>query len=135
MNEKYKEIAGLSRNLVVYGLIGTFTSSLDFALFTLLNNYLGIHYCISNCFSVLLGITSSFVLNRRYNFKVKDKTKQRFVIFLCVGLFGLCLSNLILWFGIDVWKNDGMIVKFLSIIFVVGFQFLINKFITFSNRL
>jgi putative flippase GtrA len=81
--------------------------------------------------SVLVGITTSFVLNRAYNFKVKDKAIRRFLIFLSVGLCGLCLSNLILWICIDKLHVDELPSKLSSIVLVVFFQFLMNKFVTF----
>lgn len=121
------------RDIILYGIIGSFTSFLDFCIFTLLSKYVGVYYLIANCISVLVGITTSFTLNRAYNFKVKDKTKQRFVIFLIVGLCGLCLSNLILWIGIDKLQFDDTITKLASIVLVVGFQFLLNKFVTFKR--
>lgn len=122
------------RNLILYGIIGSFTSALDFAVFTLLSKYIGIHYIIANCISVLVGITTSFALNRSYNFKVKDKTGKRFLIFLTVGLCGLLLSNVILYVGIDMLSGDELIVKLASIVLVVGFQFILNKFITFKEK-
>ena len=122
------------RNLILYGIIGSFTSALDFAVFTLLSKYIGIHYIIANCISVLVGITTSFALNRSINFKVKDKTGKRFLIFLTVGVCGLLLSNVILYVGIDMLSGDELIVKLASIVLVVGFQFILNKFITFKEK-
>ena len=122
------------RNLILYGIIGSFTSALDFAVFTLLSKYIGIHYMIANCISVLVGITTSFALNRSINFKVKDKTGKRFLIFLTVGVCGLLLSNVILYVGIDMLSGDELIVKLASIVLVVGFQFILNKFITFKEK-
>ena len=122
------------RNLILYGIIGSFTSALDFAVFTLLSKYIGIHYIVANCISVLIGISTSFALNRSINFKVKDKTGKRFLIFLTVGLCGLLLSNLILYVGIDMLSGDELIVKLASIVLVVGFQFILNKFITFKEK-
>lgn len=129
----FKECYQKFRNLILYGIIGSFAAALDFAVFTLLAKYLGVYYLIANCISVLVGITTSFILNRSYNFKVKDKVKRRFAIFLIVGLCGLCLSNLILWLGIDLLHIDEIITKLASIILVVGFQFLLNKFVTFRR--
>lgn len=122
------------RNLILYGIIGCFTSSLDFAVYTILTNFCGVFYLISNCISVLIGITTSFLLNRTYNFKVKNKTGQRFVIFLGVGLMGLCLSNVILWVCIERLLLNKVISKLASIVLVVFFQFLLNKYITFRHK-
>ena len=121
------------KNLILYGIIGSFTSCLDFVVFMLLSKWVGLYYLIANAISVLVGITTSFCLNRTYNFKVKDRTKQRFAIFLSVGLCGLCMSNLILWIGIDKLHGDKLLVKLTSILLVVFFQFLLNKFVTFKK--
>ena len=122
------------RNLILYGIIGSFTSLLDFVVYTILTNFCGIFYLIANCISVLIGITTSFLLNRTYNFKVKNKTGQRFFIFLGVGLMGLCLSNIILWVCIERLLLNKVISKLSSIVLVVFFQFLLNKYITFRHK-
>lgn len=122
------------RNLVLYGVIGCFTSVLDFFVFTVLTRYVGVYYLLSNCISVLVGITTSFCLNRAYNFKVKDKTFRRFSSFLIVGLCGLVLSNIILWVGIDKIQWNSSLIKLLSIVLVVFFQFLLNKHVTFRVK-
>ena len=131
--EWIKTIYGKFRHLILYGIIGSFTSILDFPVFTALTRLVGINYLVANCISVLVGITTSFCLNRTYNFKVSDKTAQRFGIFLTVGLTGLLMSNVILWVGIEKLHGDETITKLASIVLVVFFQFLFNKFITFRK--
>lgn len=119
------------RNLFLYGIIGCLSSSLDFLIYTILI-HIGIYYLIANCISVLAGITTSFTLNRQYNFKVKDSTVRRFSIFLAVGVCGMLLSNIILYVCVDILVVDILLSKILSIIFVVILQFIINKYITFK---
>ncbi|MBQ4222540.1 MAG: GtrA family protein [Prevotella sp.] len=131
--EWIKTIYGKFRHLILYGIIGSFTSTLDFLVFTALTRLVGINYLVANCISVLVGITTSFCLNRTYNFKVSDKTAQRFGIFLTVGLTGLLMSNVILWVGIEKLHGDETITKLASIVLVVFFQFLFNKFVTFRK--
>ena len=123
------------RNLILYGIIGCCSSGLDFLLYTLFVQVFGWHYILSNCISVLAGITTSFTLNRNFNFKVKDKTRKRFAIFLTVGLCGMMLSNLILYVCISMMSLNKIISKLLSIALVVFFQFLLNKYITFKPTL
>ena len=120
------------RHLILYGIIGSFSSGLDFAIYTLLIQIFGVQYLIANCISVLGGISTSFVLNRNYNFKIKDHAKRRFTIFLTVGLCGLVMSNIILYLCIDILSMDKLISKLLSIVLVVFFQFLVNKYLTFK---
>ena len=118
--------------LVLYGIIGSFSSGLDFLIYTFLVQLVGFQYLAANCISVIAGISTSFYLNRNYNFKVKDHTKRRFSIFLTVGLCGLVMSNLILYLCIDNLGMDKLISKLLSIVLVVFFQFLVNKYLTFK---
>ena len=128
INTLYKKF----HHLVLYGIIGSFSSGLDFLIYTLLVQIVGLQYLVANCISVLGGISTSFYLNRNYNFKVKDHTKRRFSIFLTVGLCGLVMSNLILFLCIDIMGMDKLISKLLSIVLVVFFQFLVNKYLTFK---
>lgn len=120
------------RNLILYGIIGCCSSGLDFLLYSLFVSVLGWHYIVSNCISVIAGITTSFILNRNYNFKVKDNTKRRYTIFLTVGLCGMIVSNIILFICIDKLAINKIVSKLLSIVLVVFFQFLLNKYITFK---
>ena len=128
----FKRLYYKFRNLILYGIIGSFSSGLDFAIYTILVQLAGLQYLFANCISVLGGITTSFILNRNYNFQVKDNTKRRFFIFLTVGLCGLMLSNIILYVCIDLFDLNKIISKLLSIVLVVFFQFIVNKYFTFK---
>ena len=119
------------KNLLLYGVIGCCASGLDFAIYSLL--ILSINYILANCISVLGGITTSFLLNRKYNFKVKDRTFKRFVTFLSIGLCGMLISNLILYICIDIFDIHKLVSKLLSIVLVVIVQYLLNKNITFKQ--
>ena len=132
MNDLIKTLYQKFHHLILYGIIGSFSSGLDFAIYTVLVQVLGVHYIVANCISVVAGISTSFILNRNYNFKVKDKTGRRFGIFLCVGFTGLLLSNLILYTCINTFALNKIVSKLLSIVLVVFFQFLVNKYFTFK---
>ena len=127
-----KQLYSKFRNLILYGIIGSCSSGLDFLLYTLFVEVFGWHYIFSNCISVLAGISTSFTLNRNYNFKIKDKTRQRFALFLTIGLCGMMISNLILYLCGDILNWNKIVSKLLSIVLVVVFQFILNKYITFK---
>ena len=81
----------------------------------------------------MIGIFTSFTLNRTVNFKVTDKVAVRFGLFFVIGMFGLALSNAILWVGIDTYHFSETLTKLVSIFVVAFIQFLFNKFITFKQ--
>lgn len=132
MRELDRSLYSRFRHLVLYGIIGSFSSALDFFVYTALVQIAGLPYLMANCISVLVGISTSFCLNRNYNFKIKDHTKRRFAMFLSVGLCGLLLSNIILYICIDEMNLNKLVSKGLSIIMVVLFQFIANKMLTFK---
>lgn len=121
------------RNLILYGIIGIFSAGLDFIIFYALTTIVEVFYLIANVFSVTIGITTSFILNRKYNFKVIDKVFKRYLIFVSIGSFGLLLSSALLYFFIDIVTLDIIVSKVLSIVFVVLIQFFLNRYITFKK--
>lgn len=129
---KLNSIYSNFRELILYGIIGCVSSTLDFLVFTILFEH-GIYYVYANCISVIVGIVTSFTLNRKYNFKVKDKTIKRFITFLAIGLGGMLVSNAILYLCIDKYELSALLSKLFSIGLVVLCQFLLNKFITFKR--
>lgn len=126
-------IAVKFKEVILYGIIGSFSSGLDFIIFTILTK-IGMFYVIANIFSVIVGIFTSFILNRRYNFKVTDNTIRRFAIFLSVGLLGLALSTTILWLLLTKVGINELLAKLISIAGVVIVQFILNKYITFKQK-
>ncbi len=121
------------RNLILYGVIGTCTATLDFLLFTALTLWADMYYIAANAVSCSLSILCSFLLNRKYNFRVTDHPVRRMVSFFSVGLAGLLLNSFVLHLCIvDLqWKNS--VAKLTSIAITVIIQFLLNKFVTFRK--
>ena len=126
-----KELYCRYRELIIYGVIGCFCAALDFGFYTLLG--LWIPYLWANVISVQAGIFCSFLLNRQYNFKVKDRPIQRFAIFYLVGLTGLGLSEILIYLMAKKMGMDYIVAKLLTIVVVALCQFLVNKFITFKK--
>lgn len=122
------------RNLILYGLIGGLSSSVDFIVYTALVKYVMENYLIANSLSVTVGILISFTLNRKYNFKVTDKTAKRFLMFFAVGFSGMIVSNVLLYLFIDELQINEILSKLLSIVVVVVCQFVVNKYVTFKTK-
>lgn len=119
------------RNLILYGIIGAMCAALDFGIYSCL--CLVIPFLLANIISTHVGIICSFLLNRYYNFKVKDKTPQRFVSFYLVGLLGLGLSEVLLYLFVDIFDWSNLLSKLFTIFIVALLQFLLNKYVTFKK--
>jgi putative flippase GtrA len=121
------------RNLILYGIIGSFSAGSDFVIFYILTTICGVFYLPANIISVSVGISISFLLNRKFNFQVKDNVFKRFVLFFTIGLAGLFISSLLLYCFINLMDLDKIISKVLSIVGVVLMQFFLNKNFTFKK--
>lgn len=121
------------RTLILYGIIGGISAGLDFAIYITLIQ-LHINYITANIIGIHCGIFCSFLLNRRFNFKIKDKVFTRFLSFYAVGLIGLGLSSVLLWLLVTRFDWSKIQAKLLTIFIVSIIQFLLNKYITFKSK-
>lgn len=133
MKELIKKLYSKFRNLILYGIIGCSSALLDFLIFTLLTEVFGVFYLIANCISVTCGLTNSFILNRRYNFKVTDKTFKRAIMFFAVGYCGLALNSTLLYVFINFAYFATPIAKLCAMAVEVLLQFIVNSLVTFRK--
>lgn len=122
------------RNLVLYGIIGGLSVSIDFAVFWILTHFFPEYYLLANIISVNCGIINSFLLNRHFNFKVKNKSVLRFMVFYIVGMLGLLISSGLLYLMVNLADMNLLISKIATIFVVTLFQFTLNKNITFRQN-
>lgn len=133
MKDLWLKLYSKFRNLILYGIIGSSSALLDFTIFTVLTEVLGIYYLIANCISVTCGLTNSFILNRKYNFKVTDKTFKRALMFYIVGFCGLLLNSTLLYVFINYAHLITPIAKICAMAIEVLLQFIVNSLITFRK--
>jgi putative flippase GtrA len=126
--------APLFRQIVMYGMIGSFSAGLDSVAFIGLRA-IKVNLFAANFAGINLGILSSFLLNTFLNFRVKDKIKMRMMKFYTVGYAGLFLSMIVMHIGANIFGIKELLVKITSIFIVAAFQFILNKLFTFKiNR-
>ena len=133
MIDLIKKLYKKFRNLILYGVIGSSSALLDFTIFTILTELCGIYYLIANCISVTCGLTNSFILNRKYNFKVTDKTLKRAVMFFFVGFCGLLINSTLLYVFINYAHFITPVAKLCAIVIEVLLQFTVNSLVTFKR--
>ena len=134
MMQLIKDLYVRFRNLILYGIIGGFCAALDFGVYSGLCYWDIMPYLLANIISIHIGIFTSFVLNRSFNFKVKDKVTTRFLSFYIVGLVGLGISEGMLYLMVTKGGWNEIACKLASIVVVALLQFLLNKFVTFRKK-
>jgi putative flippase GtrA len=115
-----------------YGVIGCASTIINVALFFGLRK-LDVNLYLANFVSINLGIAISFFANCFFNFKITTKIAARFLKFFAVGYSGLLLSTLLLFVGVELLNHTEIFIKIISIFVVGGFQFTLNKLVTFKK--
>lgn len=116
---------------IKYVLIGGFSASVDVTAFYFMRLLL-IPLYAANFLGTNLGISISFLLNARFNFKKTNKMALRGVKFFCVGYLGILLSTLLLYIGVDILGIPELLIKIGSVFFIAVVQFTLNKLFSFN---
>lgn len=121
----------LLREMVLYGIFGLFSASMDTLSFASLSGLLSVY--VSNFISINIGITISFLLNTFLNFRKTTFIKKRVIKFFMVGYMGLLISMAIMWAGLNILPGSKLLVKIVSVVIVAVIQYILNKFITYGR--
>lgn len=123
--KKYKQF-------VLYCLIGFTGATLDYVLYWVMFNKLGVSPDIASYLSMSVSIVNNFTWNSKYNFKKTDKFFNRLIKFYLVGISGMLLTSLVINVTYYVFHFDANIVKLLMIPVIAVIQFFLNKKISFK---
>jgi putative flippase GtrA len=121
--------SGLIRTFTIYAVFGACAFAADYSVFLLvLSSGLGPY--VGNVLGICTGITVSFSLNRRYNFRKTDLTLRRATRFVAVALAGMGVSTLIIMLLV-AQSIDVRIAKAAAMLVVFVMQFTLNALWTF----
>lgn len=121
------------KEMILYGIIGLTSSTVDSLMFILFRKF-DIYVLIANFLSINIGITMSFFLNTFFNFKQKDNIVKKAISFFCVGYIGLVLSTVLMYIFVTILKYNEIIIKIISVFVVAIIQFILNKLFTYKKR-
>lgn len=119
----------LLRKFALYVVIGAGAFTADYAVFLVLFLASGNPY-IANVAGICVGMTVSFSLNRKFNFRKPDAPARRAARFVTVAALGMAVSTLILMLLIS-FGVDARISKVIAMLLVFSMQFLMNALWTF----
>lgn len=117
-----------------YCITGGTAAIVDFSSLYILTELINIHYLISAIIAFIFGLTTNYILSIFWVFN-KRRLKSRFlefVIFSIIGIVGLGLNELIIWYFTEYIHFHYMMSKMLSTVVVVSWNFYGKKNILFS---
>jgi len=123
-----------SVQLFKYGFVGGIAYSVDFGFLIFLTEVVKIHYLISAAIAFILGLLVNYAISILWVFPKRALASKRteFLIFSIIGLIGLGLNEVIIWFFTEFIHYHYLISKIFSTVVVFFWNFIARKKILFS---
>lgn len=119
--------------LIKYGIVGGVAFIVDYGLLLLLTIIFEIHYLVSAAISFVAGLVVNYILSRRFVFTDNrlSNRQMEFLIFSIIGVFGVGINEIIIYYLTDVLGIHYMISKIVSTLVVFFWNFFARKYFLF----
>lgn len=110
-------------------LVGGLAFIIDYVTLIICKEVFNINVLISAAIAFTVSVIFNYVLSVTWVFDVDEKKskKKNFIIFIVFSIIGLGLTELIMWFGVDILKISYLIVKIIATAIVMIFNFVTRK--------
>lgn len=87
-----------------FGVVGVAATLLQWGIYALMANALGIYYLLSSIVGFLISTVVNYLLSKIWVFQVKQKSTaaREFMLFLLTSLIALAINTAVLWLCVDV---------------------------------
>ena len=119
-----------------YIIVGGVAFVIDYVLLFSLTEFLHFHYLISASISFIAGLVVNYVISTHWIFK-NSKLENKYIeffIYSIIGIIGLLLNNVVLYFLTDQMGLHYMLSKLLTAVIVLIWNFLGRKLILFRSN-
>jgi putative flippase GtrA len=119
-----------------YGLVGGVAFLVDFSSLVFLTSVIMIHYLWSAAIAFLLGLATNYLMSVTWVFSRRALSNKylEFGIFAWIGIIGLGLNEVFMWFFTEKWLCHYTVSKVLSTVLVFLWNFVSRKLILFGDR-
>lgn len=131
--KKYEELI----NYLIIGVLTTVVSLATYYLLTLtvLNASNAIYLQIANIIAWLVSVTFAYFTNRRFVFKVQNKSNiHEGINFYLSRISTLLIDMIIMYIFVSLLKFDNRIMKLITQIVIIILNYVLSKFIVFKNK-
>ncbi len=116
-----------------YIFVGGAAFIVDFVSLFTFTDFFGVYYLISAALAFTLGLIANYVLsiNWVFNNRTLDNMWSEFTVFAIIGLIGLGLNELFIWFFTDFVDIYYLISKIIAAALILSWNFFARKFVLF----
>jgi putative flippase GtrA len=118
-----------------YTFVGGVAFIVDFSLLYLLTDLFKIHYLVSAGISFIFGLLVNYLLSILWVFnsrKIKNVLNE-FIFFTLIGLFGLGITEVLLWMLTDLFALYYLYSKIITTVIVYFWNFFARKYLLFNK--
>tara|TARA_B100000315_G_C14428071_1_gene518818 strand:+ start:45 stop:494 length:450 start_codon:yes stop_codon:yes gene_type:complete len=136
--ENWKHLL-LVKQFVKFNIVGVSNTLIDIGIFLATTHFLSFfktHFVLANILAFACATSSSFIMNRHWTFRHKNKDiHHQFMKFFVVSSIGVIISSSILFFFVSQFDWPSSISKLITIPIVVLWGFFAHKYWTFAKQL
>jgi len=89
----------LTKQVGKFGIVGVINTFVDIGIFNFLKFIIGLSTVFANIISVSAAIVNSYIWNKKWTFRDKEKNvSKQFVVFVVLSLGGLIINTVVLMF-------------------------------------
>ena len=130
--KKYEELI----NYLIIGILTTVVSLATYYLLTLtvLDANNKVYLQIANIISWLASVTFAYFTNRKFVFKVRNKSNIKECLnFYISRISTLLIDMIIMYIFVSILKFDNKIVKLIAQVVIIILNYILSKFIVFKS--
>lgn len=113
-----------------YGFVGGIATVADWGALYILKEFMNVHYMVSAVVAFIVGLTVNFLLSKKFVFsgeKNNNSSSTEFVVYAIIGVIGLIMTEIIMWFLHGVLGWYFMIPKVIATAVVFVWNFAARK--------
>ena len=116
-----------------YLFVGGAAFIVDFLSLLILTEFFGIYYLISAAIAFILGLIANYILSISWVFNKRKLNKRHieFGVFALIGIVGLGLNEVFIWFFTQDLQIYYLISKILAAVIILFWNFFARKFVLF----
>ncbi len=123
-----------SHQFLVFATIGAIGTSGHYAVLILLVQLLHVAPVLATTLGFVVGALINYALNYRITFKSNKKHREAMTKFLVVAGLGAVANGAIMSLGVNTFDVHYLIIQLLATCIVLVFNFMANKYWTFSDN-
>lgn len=121
------------KQLVLYLIVGSGATIVEWIVFFLFDHCLNIHYMIATSLAFILSTFSNWVLGRLIMFKPSKSTCKELVQIYLASIAGLLMNLIIMWIAIEKLGFNNMFSKIAATGIVFFWNFIIRKLLIYRD--